>query len=109
MKQLFFTVATIAIPGAILSWIVWLFVKGVYTVVTDWTLERELRQIRAESATRPPRSAAKPSGAGKPQDPSVELKAEPAVSFALDDSPPAQSERAGSSDDTNGGEPPPAV
>ena len=109
MKQLFFTLATIAIPGAILSWIVWLFVRGVYTVVTDWTLERELKQIRADSAARPPRSAAKPASSDKPHDPSVELKAEPTVSFALDDSPATQSKPAGTADGTTGGEPPPAV
>ena len=109
MKQLFFTLATIAIPGAILSWIVWLFVKGIYTVVTDWTLERELKQIRAESAARPPRSAAKPVSTDKPHDPSVELKADPTVSFALDDSPTAKTKPAGASDGTNTGEPPPAV
>ena len=85
MKQLFFTVATIAIPGAILSWIVWLFVKGIYTVVTDWSLERELKQIREESAQRLTREPTNATESEKKVDPSVELKATPTVTFALDE------------------------
>ena len=87
MKQLFFTLATIAIPGAILSWIVWLFVKGIYTVASDWLLQRELRQIRAESGLRPPRDSAPSQEGDKPYDPAAELKPEPTVSFALDEPP----------------------
>lgn len=80
MKQLFFTTAAIAIPGAILLWIVWLFVKGVYSVASDWQLERELKQIRSESKLRrqPDQSSTSKSHSNKGSAP-----AEP-VSFSLD-------------------------
>jgi hypothetical protein len=78
MKQLFFTTAAIAIPGAILLWISWLFVSGVYSVVSDWYLERELKQIRLESKTRGRDIPDSPASGGK-SPPKTE-----ATSFALD-------------------------
>ncbi len=52
MKNLFFTAAAIAIPLVIFVIIVWTFLKGCWTVLSDWRLERELRQMRREAVER---------------------------------------------------------
>ncbi|MCA9211824.1 MAG: hypothetical protein KDB27_02070 [Planctomycetales bacterium] len=115
MKQLFFTAAAIAIPGAIFTWIVWLFVKGVYTVISDWRLERELKQIRAESVNRPPREE-NAGATGKVKEPTDIASTVPVVSFQIDDderglkasvSPATETPAPGTSNPPNA-EPPPA-
>jgi hypothetical protein len=52
MKQSFFTLLAIAIPVIILGGVVYMFLHGLYRMIMDWRLDRELHQLRIETVKR---------------------------------------------------------
>jgi hypothetical protein len=62
MKHLFFTGVAVAIPLLLASIVIYMFFHGIYTLVSDWYLQRELKKIREESEMRR-RSQSQPTDA----------------------------------------------
>ena len=58
MKQFFFTTVLIMVPVVISGSILYMFFHGIYVVLRDWMLRKELREIEMEFQGRSPREAA---------------------------------------------------
>ena len=52
MKEVFFTAAIMGLGLFVLGGILYLFVRGLYAVIRDWQLNRELETLRRESIER---------------------------------------------------------
>jgi hypothetical protein len=50
MKEVFFTFLAISLPLLAVGGVVYMFLHGLYRLVDDWRLGRELRQLRQETA-----------------------------------------------------------
>jgi hypothetical protein len=53
MKEAFFTLIALALPLVVFGGILYMFFYGLYQVVSDWQLGRELRQLRQNTQQRP--------------------------------------------------------
>ncbi|MEZ6116986.1 MAG: hypothetical protein R3C28_10495 [Pirellulaceae bacterium] len=52
MKQLFFVAILALLPLLALVGLIYLFIRGIFTVTSDWRLAQEVKQIRKESEQR---------------------------------------------------------
>jgi hypothetical protein len=52
MKNAFFTFLALSVPLLILGALIYMFVRGLYTILSDWWLDRELKQLRLEAIRR---------------------------------------------------------
>ena len=52
MKEVFFTTAILGLGLFVLGGVIFLFVRGLYTIIRDWQINRELDTLRSESIER---------------------------------------------------------
>lgn len=52
MKELFFTIIALSIPLLLLGGVVYLFLRGLYSIYADWRLGQELEELSRESEER---------------------------------------------------------
>jgi hypothetical protein len=60
MKEVFFTFLAISLPIVAVGGLAYMFLHGLYRVIDDWRLSRELRQLRQETAGRQPHPLERP-------------------------------------------------
>jgi len=52
MKELFFTIIALSIPLLLLGAVVYLFLRGLYSIYADWRLGHELEELSREAEAR---------------------------------------------------------
>ena len=52
MKELFFTIIALSVPLLLLGAVVYLFLRGLYTIYADWRLGQELEELGREAEAR---------------------------------------------------------